>query len=329
MTLVTGRWLRPDLQPDVGYVKFTLMPAARDSDGNQITCTSVFAVLDSDGRLSIDLVPDPALVVDGTAVYEVHENVGQCERKWLLVLDGGTDPVDLPSRWPGDTVSGAAVLPVPGPAGEPGPPGETGPAGPQGPAGADSTVPGPIGPAGPQGDPGEPGEGAQWATVPTQADLPPAGYPGQRIHVAAGLGLQVMVWTGTGWAVAPESDTGWQSVLGKIDPALATKYSVARLRRTGDSVSFAAYNDRSTPVSGSINGLRILALASGFRLLVSGAVSPVVLSDVNDEYTGARLGILYIESTANLRVKGPSASSARPNMTAEYRTSDPWPTTAP
>ena len=125
MTLITGTWLKPDLTPDTGYIRFTLQPAARRSSGEQITCTPVFAVLDETGSISVDVVPDPDLIVDGTAVYHVFEEVGGCTRSWMLALDGG-DPVDLPSRYPGDSVSGAAVLPLPGP---------QGPTGPQGPVG--------------------------------------------------------------------------------------------------------------------------------------------------------------------------------------------------
>lgn len=246
MTLVTGTYLLPGdgAQPASGYIRFTLQPAAMDTSGNQRVCAPVYASLDpATGSFSIELVPDSDLVVAGDAVYEVAEFVDGCHRApWFLFIADDA-PIDLPSRYPGTTVSGAAVLPVPGPQGERGEPGDTGAAGPQGPAGADSTVPGPAGPAGPAGPQGEPGEGAQWATVPTQADLPPTGYLGQRIHVAAGLGLQVMVWTGTGWVVAPESDTGWHSLAGGTINGWELNFSIGRIRRVAGTVSVdAAFN---------------------------------------------------------------------------------------
>ena len=52
-----------------------------------------------------------------------------------------------------------------------------------------------------------------WGGVSTWSLLPAAGnYPGRRIEVADGLGLCVALWDGSAWRVAPESDTGWQTV---------------------------------------------------------------------------------------------------------------------
>ena len=132
MTAVTGTYRDAAGEPSRGYIRFTLHPAAMSSDGEQVTCAPVYGILDSAGFLNIDLIPDSDLVVDGTAVYEVAEFIDDCRRTWWLILTD-EEPVDLPSRFPGDTVGDVAILPVPGPRG------------PQGLVAVDSTLTGPPG----------------------------------------------------------------------------------------------------------------------------------------------------------------------------------------
>ena len=148
MTMITGSYLEPNGDTSTGSVTFTLVPAARDTAGNQRVPSQVRVLLDDTGSFSVDLIPDKDLVdVDGEAQYEVWEQIGRLERKWMLAVRDD-DPIDLPSRYPGDVLSPAAVIPVGGPQGPPGRDGSDG---------ADSTVPGPPGATGPKGPAGDEG----------------------------------------------------------------------------------------------------------------------------------------------------------------------------
>ena len=125
MAAVTGTYRDAQGDPASGYIRFTLKPPALTVDGDQVVCSPVYAILDPAGHLAIDLIPDSELVVDGVAVYEVAEYLDGCHRTWHLALVDD-QPVDLPSRYPGDPAGDVAVLPVPGPRG---PEGERGPQG--------------------------------------------------------------------------------------------------------------------------------------------------------------------------------------------------------
>ncbi len=163
MAQVTGRFIRADGEPAGGYIRFTPMPPGVLATGEQVVAQPVYAMLDAAGQVSVDLVPDSAYInLDGSSVYEVAEYLTDSRRRWHLHI--ATDqPVDLPSRYPGDHAPTAAILPLPGPQGAPGPQGEPGPRGETGAPGADSTVPGPAGPAGPAGPQGAPGDLTQAA----------------------------------------------------------------------------------------------------------------------------------------------------------------------
>lgn len=84
---------------------------------------------------------------------------------------------------------------------------------------------------------------AGWLDVATEADLPASAVLGQKARVRAGLGLQVMVWNGSSWAVSPESDTGIH------DPApflqngwSAPSFLPITIRRNGHSARLDIYN---------------------------------------------------------------------------------------
>ena len=306
MTAVTGRFVDAAGNPAEGYIRFTLHPAAMSTDGEQVTCAPVYGIL-VDGALDIDLIPDSDLVVDGTAVYRVDEFITDCRRSWWLVLTD-SDPVDLPSRYPGDTVGDVAVVPVPGPQG------------PVGPVGPPSTVPGPqgpqgdTGPPGPQGVPGPDGRGAEWEQAATWAALPASGnWPGRRVHVLDGLGLCLAVWDGAGWRVDEQSDTGQH---------LATPANgwtgPLRIRRTGSWVQVSSTGlNNSAPTSDTF-----YTMPTGFRphnntygAAENGAYAP---------------GIVLIASAGNCNLRrtkwGPGANIW---FTANGLTVNPWPTTPP
>ena len=113
MTLVTGNYIRPDGSFPRGEVRFTLVPAALKTSGEQVTAGGVVALVRG-GWIGIDLVPDPDLLVQGTAYYTVHERVGSLDREWTLVVDG-SGPIDLPAMYPGPSV-GTGVAMISGPA---------------------------------------------------------------------------------------------------------------------------------------------------------------------------------------------------------------------
>jgi hypothetical protein len=85
----------------------------------------------------------------------------------------------------------------------------------------------------------------EWEAVSLESDLDgPGDYLGQKIHVQAGLGFQVMLWDGADWRISPESDTGAQDGSAYLTsgwkwPSLGS--GIPDIRRVGNSVHFNLY----------------------------------------------------------------------------------------
>ncbi|MEM6397079.1 MAG: tail fiber domain-containing protein [Bacteroidota bacterium] len=108
-----------------------------------------------------------------------------------------------------------------GPQGAPGVPGPAGPQGDQGPQGVAGPQ-GPAGAAGPQGPQGDPGTGINLlGTVPTVADLPTTGNPGDLFVVSAdgdGYAWDGMMWNNVGPIQGPAGPQGDPGATGPQGP---------------------------------------------------------------------------------------------------------------
>jgi hypothetical protein len=108
-----------------------------------------------------------------------------------------------------------------GPQGPQGPTGMTGPAGPQGPQG-ETGLQGPVGPTGPTGPQGEPGTGINLlGSVPTAADLPASGNPGDLYIVLAdgnGYAWDGAMWNNVGQIQGPAGPQGESGPAGPQGP---------------------------------------------------------------------------------------------------------------
>jgi Collagen triple helix repeat (20 copies) len=312
MTTVTGRYVTASMLPASGYIRFTPQPSGLIDTGEQVVCQPVYAMLDTSGSFTIDLVPDDAYVnVDGSAVYEVAEFITDCRRCWYLFLPDDT-PVDLPSRYPGDSITGAAVVPVPGPQGDTGPQGPVGPVGPQGDTGPQGPQ-GDVGPEGPQGVQGVPGQVQNsniWASGTAPSPLVTAYSATTKQLQIAGV---EMGDTGVRYV-----DTYWTST--------DMTFTSMRLRRIGNLVTFNGQATVSVSKSLIYFGSNMPA---GF-----GGPTGVTYHDTGiTDSTGAYGGQLLLRTGANPGLYR-SASGALPVGTiwrwiVTYTTKDAWPATLP
>lgn len=365
MTTVSGTYLVADDTPARGEVVFQLTPPAMDVDGNQRTSEPVRAPLDNLGAFTVDLIPDPDLVVDGQALYVVTENVsGLNGRTWNLLVDGA--PIDqLGDLYPGTALAPGAVVPVPGPVGPQGATGATGATGPTGPTGA-------TGPQGPTGDTGAQGiQGIQgpavplsstspaglgpvaigvgttaaradhvhplsstaWETVANVAALPTPGssWPGRRCRVTAGLGLHIALFDGTAWVVDPASDTGWQTL---TPPAGNVTSGTVKIRRVGKDVLWAADNAVLLAGTGVLQ-LTQGIIALGFRNELPVNRAGQMLRQNNTtliQQVAVPTNVLYWIAEINA-ITGAGTGTRPPaigiNGVVTCTTADAWPTVAP
>lgn len=178
--------------------------------------------------------------------------------------------------------------------------------------------------AGDFGMPGIPITGTQsaWEQVTLLADLPAAGnFLGRKIQVTSGLGYpantgQIMVWNGSGWVVASESDTG----LRDIAPANGwTVGSYLRLRRIGNIVHFSAAGVGGAAATSDT----FYTLPSGFMQLLSTRLSFVTNANT---IVALMVGLL---GAGQLSITRASIGAATLQSTVDFLTADAWPTTAP
>jgi hypothetical protein len=177
---VHGTYWTAGNAPERGTVTFTpvlsapMLGGAPDANPDRLVSQGkVVADLDADGSFSVMLLPsdDPGWRTDGPVLYRVVERLSCHVRSYLIAVPSDPDGTDIGSLQPAADDPGTAVLPVLGP---PGPPGDPGP-------------------KGDPGEPGPPGLGIRiLSAVPTAADLPTTGQPGDA-HLVIETG-DLWVW---------------------------------------------------------------------------------------------------------------------------------------
>jgi Domain of unknown function (DUF4082)/Collagen triple helix repeat (20 copies) len=165
-----------------------------------------------------------------------------------------------------------------------------------------------------------------WGTVAALANLPASGnWLGRKMKVTAGLGLQIMMWNGTAWVVAPEADTLKRTTTtitfpGDLDAA-GSPLPYCLLRRTGNSVNIEVYGRAKAVLAGAANAIAS-NIPVGFR--PDGSAVMYFANGSNYGSTQGHANVTAGNISGRLMNSGTLTSGQ-----VMYRTADGWPISAP